>query len=209
MKSAVLLFLVLLGIYVPQAQSQDQPVDTGLGDCVDFVIYGSPTLTTQVNSTDFQFLYGPGSYLDKPGKKVYVSNYTCSPNNLAGLNYAVAQVAHEMGHLYLDQGWPLGTRADYIEKACTNEGLAVLNNVTARNEIIATSENTVDIGLAAANSTALLAVIAGGGANLAKRVGDTFCDGNVASTTGENYKIYYGKEYDTIYGPKPDPKGEE
>lgn len=79
----------------------------------------------------------------------------------------------------------------------------------ARNEIIGTSENTVDIGLAAANSAALLAVIAGGGADLAKRVGDTFCNGNVASTTGENYKIYYGKEYDTIYGPKPDPKGEE
>ena len=90
-----------------------------------------------------------------------------------------------------------------------NEGLAVLNNVMARNEIIATSQNTAVIPLAAANSQSLFALIAAGGADLPKRVGNTFCEGNVTSTTGENYKVFYGKEYDKLYGPKPDPKGEE
>jgi hypothetical protein len=204
MKSAILTAIIIFSIFVPRSYAQSQPVNTGLGECVDFVIYGSSTLTDQVNGTSFQFMYAAGSYTDKAAGIVYVQNYACDPNNLTGLYSAVSQVSHEMGHVYFDQGWPLGTREDYIEKACTNEGRAVLNNSTARSEIISTSMGGADIGLIAANASALLAIIAAGGDDLALRVGDEFCLGNVTSTTGENYKVYYGNEYDRLYGTEPD-----
>ncbi|KWV13238.1 hypothetical protein [Xanthomonas translucens] len=198
MKLFSIAVIAMSALYLPQAHAQSQPVNTGLGQCVDFVIYGSSTLTGQVNGTTFPFVYGPSTYLDKPGQTVYIQNYSCASNDIPGLYTRVSMVGHEMGHLYLDQGWVLGTRDDYIAKACTNEGRAVLNNSTARNEILNTSQGSADIQLIAANTSALLAMIAAGGDNLAERVGDAFCTANVTSTTGENYKVYYGNEYDKL-----------
>ncbi|UYC11865.1 hypothetical protein [Xanthomonas sp. CFBP 8445] len=190
--------IAMSALYLPHAHAQDQPVNTGLGQCVDFVIYGSGTLTGQVNGTKFPFVYGPASYLDKSGKTVYIENYSCDSQDVPGLYQRVSAVGHEMGHLYLDQGWVLGSRDDYIAKACTNEGRAVLNNSTARNEILDTSNGGADIRLIGANASVLLDMIAAGGDNLAERVGDAFCTANVTSTTGENYKVYYGNEYDKL-----------
>ncbi|ASY86985.1 hypothetical protein CIW71_24185 (plasmid) [Xanthomonas citri pv. malvacearum] len=42
----------------------------GDSECVDFVIFASSTLTGQVNGTTFPFVYGPATYLDKPGSTV-------------------------------------------------------------------------------------------------------------------------------------------
>lgn len=204
MKSAAFLVVVILGMCPQEARSQVPPVNTGLGDCIDFIIYASPTLTGQVNSTTYSFAYSPSSYLDKENGVVYVQNFTCNPQSpdLPGIYSRVSQVSHEMGHVNFDASFPLGTREDYIEKACTNEGRAVLNNATARSEILNTSEGYSDIGLAAANSGALLTLINAGGQNLDKRVGDLFCDTNVTSTTGVNYKVHWGNVYDELYGPE-------
>ncbi|MCC8533244.1 hypothetical protein LN457_10600 [Xanthomonas phaseoli] len=193
--------IAMSALFVTQAHAQQQPVNTGLGECVDFVIFASSTLTGQVNGTTYPFVYGPATYLDKPGSTVYIQNYSCASNDIPGLYSRVSMVSHEMGHLYLDQGWVLGTREDYIAKACTNEGRAVLNNSTARNEILDTSQGGADISLIAANAPALMSTIAAGGADLAQRVGDAFCEANVTSTTGENYKVYYGNEYDKLNPP--------
>ncbi|WP_428986767.1 hypothetical protein [Stenotrophomonas lactitubi] len=204
MKSAVFFLIVSFGIHSHTTRAQVPPVNTGLGGCIDFIIYGSETLTGQVNSAGYAFAYAPSSYLDKENGVVYVQNFTCNPQSpdLPGIYSRVSQVSHEMGHAVFDASFPLGTREDYIEKACTNEGRAVLNNATARSEILNTTEGYSDIGLAAANSGTLLALINAGGQNLDKRVGDLFCDTNVTSTTGVNYKIHWGNVYDELYGPE-------
>ncbi|MEE7545738.1 hypothetical protein HF319_00595 [Xanthomonas sp. Kuri4-1] len=194
-------FVAVSIIFLPEARAQAQPVNTGLGQCVDFVIYASSTLTGQVNEAAFPFVYGPATYLDKPGKTVYIQSYSCDSGDIPGIYTRVSMVGHEMGHLYFDQGWVLSTRDDYIAKACTNEGRAVLNNSTARTEILDTSQGGSDIQLIAANAQSLLTMISAGGENLAERVGDAFCAANVTSTTGENYKVYYGNEYDKLANP--------
>jgi len=203
MKSVLFLLAMLLGIYSGAVRAQVQPVNTGLGDCIDFIIYASPTLMSQVNSSGYTFAYAAGSRLDKENRVVYVQNFACNPDapDLTGIYFRVSQVSHELGHALLDASFPLSTREDYIEKACTNEGRAVINNSVARGEILNTSEGFSDIGLAAANPGALLALISAGGADLDKRVGDLFCDTNVTSTTGVNYKVHWGSVYDELYGP--------
>lgn len=206
MKSIILILAILLGVQLQTANAQTAPISTGLGSCIDFIIYGSSTLTAQVNSSGYTFAYASSSYLDRSNGVVYVQNFTCNPQapDLEGIYFRVSQISHELGHALLDASFPLGTREDYIEKACTNEGRAVLNNATARREILDISEGYSDIGLAAANPGALLALINAGGANLDRRVGDLFCDTNVTSTTGENYKVHWGKVYDELYGPEED-----
>lgn len=203
MKSALFLLAMLFGIYSGGVRAQVQPVNTGLGDCIDFFIYASPTLMGQVNPSGYTFAYAAGSRLDKVNHVVYVQKFTCNPYSpdLPGIYFRVSQVSHELGCALFDASFPLGTREDYIEKACTNEGRAVINNVRARTEILNTTEGFSDIGLAASNSGALLALINAGGANLDKRVGDLFCDTNVTSTTGVNYKVHWGNVYDELCGP--------
>ena len=183
---------MLISFFCPDARAQSQPVNTGLGQCIDFIIYGSETLTSQVNSTSHAFAYASGAYLDRDNKVIYIQAFSCNPDapDFAGIYFRVSQVAHEISHTF-DQGFPLGTRSDYIEKACTNEGRAVLNNAVARTEVLNTSEGFADIGLAAANAGALMALINGGGVDLAKRVGALFCDTNVTSTTGDNYRVHW------------------
>lgn len=204
MKYLGFLLATLLAFFCHDAKAQTQPVNTGLGQCIDFIIYGSPTLTAQVNSSAYAFAYASGAYFDRENGVIYIQSFVCNSSapDYPGIYFRVSQVAHEVSHTS-DQGFPLGTREDYIEKACTNEGAAVLNNAVARSEILGTSEGFADIGLAAANTGALIALINAGGADLAKRVGDLFCDTNVTSTSGVNYKIHWGNVYDAL------PKGGE
>ncbi|PWF12217.1 hypothetical protein TP38_21980, partial [Xanthomonas citri pv. citri] len=53
--------IAMSALCVTQAHAQQQPVSTGLGECVDFVIFASSTLTGQVNGTTFPFVYGPAT----------------------------------------------------------------------------------------------------------------------------------------------------
>lgn len=199
MKYLGLLLATLMAFCCHHAKAQTQPVNTGLGQCIDFIIYGSPTLTAQVNTSGYAFAYASGAYFDRINRVIYIQSFVCNPNapDYQGIYFRVSQVAHEMSHTF-DQGFPLGTREDFIEKACTNEGSAVINNAVARAEIMGTSEGFVDIGLAAANPGALIALINAGGADLAKRVGDLFCDTNITSTSGVNYKVHWGNVYDAM-----------
>lgn len=193
--------LLLALVMSAPAKAQQPPVQTGLGECVDFVIYGSPTLMNQVNTAPYTFKYSNASWIDKDNKIVYVMNYTCSPDNLHGLNGVVGQVSHEMGHAFFDAPASLaGPKDAFVKRMCTDEGRAVLNNWTARSEILNTSEGTVEIPLIASNASQLQAIILAGGEKLDERVGSSFCDNNTNSLTGENYRTFYGKWYDENVG---------
>ncbi len=149
----------------------------------------------------YTFKYSNASWIDKDNKIVYVMNYTCSPDNLHGLNGVVGQVSHEMGHAFFDAPASLaGSRDAFVKRMCTDEGRAVLNNWRARSEILNTSEETVEIPLIASNASQLQAIILAGGEKLDERVGSSFRDNNTNSLTGENYRTFYGKWYDENVG---------
>ncbi|MEQ8021334.1 hypothetical protein ABQX98_04050 [Xanthomonas hortorum pv. pelargonii] len=78
------------------------------------------------------------------------------------------------------------------------EGLAVTNKIVARNEIWSSTQNSIDIKLAASNPDQLFGVYYAGGPNVASNVGKSFCANNVTSTTGQNYNVYYGEQYDKL-----------
>lgn len=193
--------LLLALVVSAPTKAQQLPPQTGLGDCVDFIIYASPTLTNQVNTAPYTFAYSSSSWIDKDNKVVYVMNYTCSSANLHGLYGAVGQVSHEMGHAFFDAPASLaGPKDAFVKRMCTDEGRAVLNNWKARSEILETSEGTAEIPLIASNASQLQAIILAGGEKLDERVGSSFCDNNTNSLTGENYRTFYGKWYDENVG---------
>lgn len=116
--------LLLALVVSAPTKAQQQPVQTGLGECVDFMIYGSSTLTNQVNTAPYTFVYSSSSWIDKDNKVVYVMNYTCSPTNLHGLYGAVGQVSHEMGHAFFDAPASLaGPKGAFVKRMCTDEGV--------------------------------------------------------------------------------------
>ncbi len=177
------------------------PVHTGLGECVDFIIYGSATLTGQVNSTTYSLSYAAASWTDHAASAVYIADYRCSPDDLHGLYTTVGLLSHEMGHVHFDGPFSAsGPRSAFIDRMCTAEGRAVLNNWSARSEVLQTSLGSVYIPLIANNATQLQALISGGGQGLDERVGSSFCDSNFTSTTENSYRDYYGQWYDKNIG---------
>ncbi|PPV11077.1 hypothetical protein [Xanthomonas axonopodis] len=191
-----LLLLVLISF---GAGAQTSVPTTGLGTCVDFIASGSTTLTGQINNnTVYAITYGTASYTDTLGKVIYIRNYSCYSQDLPGLYFTVSALAHEFGHVNFNYSFPKTTRQAYIDEACKMEGLAVINNITARNEIWDFSQNSADIRLAASNPDQLFAVYNAGGSNVASNVGKAFCDNNITSTTGQNYNDYYGEQYDDL-----------
>ncbi|MNV65796.1 hypothetical protein D3C71_1585140 [compost metagenome] len=89
------------------------------------------------------------------------------------------------------------SRTAYIQSWCDAEGHAVINDIHARAETLQCTRSRVDIGLAAANAAELLGIARDG--NGLRRVGEAFCRSNLTSTTGQNYRDYYGAYYDAHY----------
>lgn len=75
----------------------------------------------------------------------------------------------------------------------------MINNITARNEIYAFSNQSADIGYAAANGPELVALYNAGKTDV--EIGKAFCDANVTSITGQNCNDYYGQVYDNLTAP--------
>jgi hypothetical protein len=182
------------------------PVTTGLGECIDFLIYGSDTLTNQVNSVPYTFQYSIGAWTDHTNKVIYIQNYACPsapPSDMAPLYGRVAQVTHELGHVVYYKLVRIDTRQNYIDDSCEGEGAGVSNNIVGRNEIMVTSNDTVNIGLVGTDSVEpQMEAIFGSTSppDSHKQIGSIFCPNNVTSTTGEIYTDYYGRMWDERYG---------
>lgn len=194
---AMAIFLLALVSFGTQAQTTVPT--TGLGTCIDFITSQSTTLTGQINSnTTFKIAYGSASYTDMPNKIVYIRNYSCASQDMPGMYSTVSVLAHEFGHVKFNYSFAKTTRQAYIDEACKMEGLAVTNNIVARNEISISTQNSIDIKLAASNPDQLFGIYSAGGPNVASNVGKSFCANNVTSTTGQNYNVYYGEQYDKL-----------
>ncbi|CAH0289887.1 hypothetical protein SRABI35_04006 [Stenotrophomonas lactitubi] len=178
-------------------------VITGLG-CPDWLIPGAPTLDGQITShPDWTFSWASASYTNLNPVRIYIQSFDCDSVDLAGYYFRIATIAHEVGHGLHFVGTTLSTRNAFVQFFCTLEGKAVLNNLTARSELLATSLGYYDIGVAASNGPGLIALAEAGGDNLDQHVGTLFCDNNVTSTTGESYNDFYGRIYDEAIAARP------
>lgn len=175
--------------------------------CPDLLISGSPTVTGQINGhAGWGFAWSTsGSYTDfSPTTLMHIAYYNCNGAYDEGQYYfRVAVIGHEVGHALNPTISNVTSRADYIEKACTNEGKAAINNIVEKFEIKSTTLGYTDIGIAASNGAELEALYNAGGSDLAKRVGKLYCDNNITSTTHQNYNDYYGDAYDVAHPPTP------
>lgn len=198
MKYLAQVFFMLLFLFSESVYSQT--ASTGLDECMDFVASASSTLTSQVNNRTYALEYGPAAYLDRANSVIYIQSYDCNDVDIDidGLYFRISQLAHEFGHVNYDVGFPITTREAFIDASCKNEGNAVINNIVVRSEILSYTMQTEDISLAAANASQLLGEYAQGGPDPASSIGDLFCTGNITSTTGQNYKVYYGELYDSL-----------
>lgn len=185
-----------------------QPITTGLGECVDFLLYGSSTLANQVNTSGFTFEYGPNTRTARTAKKIYITHYTCPqapPTDMTPLYETVSAVAHELGHAVSSPTFRprIDTRQNYIDDYCQDEGLAVANNIVGRKEIRTTSQGAVDIGLIGNNAVepqieAIHAAYTPPESH--RRMGKIFCDNNIESVTMQSYNDYYGSSWDERFG---------
>ncbi|WP_337054704.1 hypothetical protein [Pseudoxanthomonas sp. USHLN014] len=206
MRTLIAFFALILLFFASfRAEAQTAVPNTGLG-CPDFLISGSTTLTNQIiaHQNEWHFVWDTASYTSYGPTTIHVQNYDCNSFDVAGLYSRVASIAHEVGHVL--HPWvidvpqiPFISREVFIENSCAGEGRAVINNIVARNEIYAFSNQSADIGYAAANGPELVALYNAGKTDV--EIGKAFCDANVTSTTGQNYNDYYGQIYDNLTAP--------
>lgn len=207
---------LFLGIFGSQAHTASEilrhgsgalpkPIETGLGDCIDFMLYGSASMTEQVHrvySQGYAFLYANRSVTDRRNKKIYIERAGRRVRDQLSPAYPIVRlVTHELGHAAFPFRANLSSRKKYIESNCENEGLAFSNNVLGRDEIFEISRGKINMGLATAKEKEIESLYRSNTSDL-KRVGMFFCRNNITSNTRENYIDYYGKQYDKIKGGK-------
>lgn len=186
-------------------------VATGLGADVDALVNLSPTLAKQVEQLQkdgWSIQYGPaggGSYANRREKRIVIDS------NERGNAALVSQtIAHEAGHaMYtLPAEVPMEgrSRQEYVEanvqRHLRDEAEATMNNMKVRDEILL--GGGPDIGVAGANAKQYEQTWQDyrSGAidrNTAReRIANAFGDERT-STTGEDYRTYYGKPYEDAW----------
>lgn len=186
-------------------------VATGLGADADALVNQSPTLASQVQQLQragWSIQYGPagqGSYADRSQRRIVIDS------NERGNPTALTQtLAHEAGHAAYTPPpqTPMGqlSRQQYVDanvqEHLRDEGEATLNNLRVRDEI--RSSGGPDIGVAGANSDLYKQTWQQyqSGAidrNTAReRIANAFATERT-STTGEDYRTYYGRPYEQYW----------
>lgn len=188
--------LMAIGAQV-SAHAQCAPArpSTGLGACIDAMAAHSARMARQIQGLGYRFEYGRASYTDHVLKKIHIQAYDCRQVESVGLNARLSLLAHELGHAEYGVRQETASRAAYIQSWCDAEGQAVINNIDVRAETLQCTGHSVDIGLAAANAGELLGIPR----HERRRMGEAFCRNNFTSTTGQNYRDYYGAYYDAHY----------
>jgi len=157
----------------------------------------SALMTGQITGLGYRLHWGPASYTDHELKRIYIQTYDCGQADSTVLHSRAALMAHELGHAEYGVQQDTRSRAAYIESWCDAEGHAVINNIRARGQILRCDGAGMDIGLVASNAAQLLEIHGSAGANR-RRIGAAFCTSNLTSTTGQNYRDYYGAYYDKL-----------
>ena len=181
------------------------------GADADALVNQSPTLATQVQQLQQQgwsIQYGPaggGSYANRAQRRIVVDS------NERGNATALTQtLAHEAGHASysLPPPTPMDnlTRQQYVDqntqRHLRDEGEATLNNLQVRDEIMASGGP--DIGVAGANSGQYQQTWrqyqsgAIDRTTAREQIANAFGTEHT-STTGEDYRTYYGQPYEQAW----------
>jgi hypothetical protein len=184
-------------------------VTTGLGADVDAVINKSVQLRDEIRALQAQgyvFKYGAaggGSFTSRSAQTI-----TIDPNGKGAPASLAQSVAHEVGHGRYPEPRdipPNGLTHDQfikvnVDQHLRDEGAANFENCVAREQILA--KGGPDIGVAGTQQAQYLAIYADFKAGKITKdqaidqMGQLF--GNeTTSNTGENYRDYYGKKYET------------
>jgi hypothetical protein len=183
-------------------------VTTGLGADVDAIVNQSLQLRDDINALkakgySFQFGAAGGGTFTNRGNQII----TVDPNGKGSPAYLSQLVAHEVGHAQYPQPRdipPKGLTHDQFIKAnvdqhLRDEGAANFENCVAREQILA--KGGTDIGINGTQQAQYLAIYADFKAGKITKdqaidqMGQLFAN-ETTSNTGENYRVYYGKEYE-------------
>ncbi|WP_051711121.1 hypothetical protein [Andreprevotia chitinilytica] len=170
------------------------PFQSGLGRSVDEIVAKSPTLQRQMAELQAQdwridFHAGPGSVTDTVNQRILIQR------SLQPDSRAVAQVlAHELGHASYPAHIDRTSTESCMQSYLDNEGLATLNNLRARREIL--RNDGPDIGIAGSQTARYEAEFdeyerSGDMNQAARQIGRIFANGEQTSNSGALYGDYY------------------
>ncbi|HEX4918594.1 MAG TPA: type VI secretion system tip protein VgrG, partial [Limnobacter sp.] len=145
---------------------------------------------------------GGGSSANRQSKIIRLdANLAKSPTQM------VQVLAHEVGHAMYPYTPDYSNKSQYLSGALADEGAATLKNLQVRKEI--QSNAKIDIGIAGntANHAKYEQIYAeylknGDFQTATQKIGSIFGEGEITSTSGQNYAKYYGGWYDKTFGPK-------
>jgi len=188
------------------------PITAGLGDKVNELIALSPSLQDDIDALakqNWTIRYtAPG---DKKGS--YADRYADAPHIVIDRRYQgnptqVAQIlAHEVGHATYDYDPDLSTLEDYILSTYGDEGMAVMNEMRVREEILAAGGRDIHISGDSEKYGFYydrLDDLKSGRIDLEaarNAIGSVYVQGGKTSTTGESYEETFGGWYRKEYLP--------
>ena len=178
---------------------EDDYVITNLGDEVDKIAADSPALQENIKNLQeagWIIRYGPaeeGTYTDYEQQLIVISTeFKDSPTK------AMHALTHEVGHATYQGEIDTSSRDAYIDSKLKGEGGASTYSIMIRQELL--ENDGVDIMGAHTDPKELEAFVSAyethGDTDKAwKEIGEYYRSFD-ASTTGENYEIFYGRRYD-------------
>jgi len=200
-----------------QTDAQTLPIKSGLGNEVDALVALSPSLQNDLDALKQQgwiVIYGRaggGSFANRhenlermlPAKSIVIDS------DLQGRAEQLTQtLAHEVGHATYDYVPDLSTLNNYILNTYGDEGMAVMNEMRVRQEILTASGT--DIGISGGNNNKYkfyydrLDDLKSGKIDLEatrNAIGAVYVQGGTTSTTRESYEKYHGDWYINKYLP--------
>jgi len=199
-----------------QTDTQMPPIKSGLGDEVDALVALSPSLQADLKALDDQdwiVIYGRpggGSFANRhedlermlPAKSIVIDS------NLQGRAEQITQtLAHEVGHAAYDYEPDYSSLENYIQGIYGDEGMAVMNEMRVRQEILAASGRDIRISGSSEKYDFYhdrLGDLKSGRIDLEtarNAIGKRYVQDGKTSTTGESYEDYHGNWYINKYLP--------
>jgi len=181
-------------------------ITDGLGEDVNALIALSPSLQEDVQSLDQQrwtIRYGEagdkkGSFASSKRKLIVLD-----PMLKNDAKRTVRALAHEVGHATHHHIDDMSSRDAFVDGRLTGEGMATINNIRVRREILDSGGDDIGISGNADNHdyyNEIYDKLASNRIEIEKAsaaIGERYRYGEKASTTGESYGDSIGKAYDS------------
>ena len=138
--SGLPLLLFLFSYSTARSQDIQEPPNTGLDSCVDFISSQSPTMVSEIGfakKDNWVFVYerNGATYTDFTAKIAHVGRYDCNDDASNIDRYrSIGLLSHELGHIQLGNYELKTSESEYVESKCYSEGYALWNNIVSVDE---------------------------------------------------------------------------